>query len=295
MNQALKEKGVSRYPLIIGLAESGIIPSALIHQILREKGVHAHWLCSTRRLACGVRFTEAHSHGPDHVLTMPHHKPTELWFVEDEITTGRTLLRLSTILCRTMNIRKVRFFAIADSRSIRHIAGFRTFLNKCHIDYTIHSLLRLAPPEEDRTSFISSENDVDEDKNIEECFEDSGNWHFSNHRPALKNQLDITLPFPKNLRGSLLVVGEAVDIALRFVQMNPDLSFHHITLSPWLTDSMNIVNRLNIGEKYYLYNYHTLKPPLYIISDPVDEAIGDEARQILSELGLSAKHLILAS
>lgn len=295
LHQALQEKSISRYPLVIGLAESGLVPSAMIHQILREKGIHAHWLCSTRRPACGIRFTESHSHAPDHVLRLPHYPPTELWFVEDEITTGKTLLRLATALCNTMNIRQVRFFAIADSRNFRHIDRFKAILHRHHIEYTVHTMLRLSPPEEDMLSPINCESGIGRQEPIEKCSENSKYWYFPYQRAAFQNQLDQNFPFPKNLKGSLLVVGEAVDIALRFVMMNPELSFHHITLSPWQIDGVNIVNRLTIGRNYYLYNYHTLKPPLYIISDPIDAAIGREAQRLLATLKLNAKHLILAS
>ncbi|OQX11041.1 MAG: hypothetical protein BWK80_45175 [Desulfobacteraceae bacterium IS3] len=304
IREACNEREISPHPLIVGLAESGIIPSALFHQLLRNAGISADWICSTRRPSRGIHFNESHSHGPDHIIPLPHSCPTELWFVEDEITTGRTLLHLSLRLCRMMNMRSVRFFAVADSRSDHHKAQFRSVLKDHGIHYAVHTLVQMKRREENKSyPDISLTDGIGEGSlrvsHTESHLWHGKNWHFPRQRPALRNLSDVFFPpdplltgiFRTARKGSLLVVGEAVDIALGFVQKNTSLSFRHITLSPWKIDGKNIFNRLDICKKYYIYNYHSLKSPLYILNDPIDADIGGEAAAVLSKKGFFVRRL----
>ncbi|MCP4104184.1 MAG: hypothetical protein GY749_01385 [Desulfobacteraceae bacterium] len=284
----------SVHPLIIGLAESGIIPSALFHQCLRYEGIRAQWVCSTRRPSFGICFNESHSHSPDHILPLPSHHPSELWFVEDEITTGRTVLFLALNLCRLMNVSRVRFFAIADSRSNANIVKFRNILDEYSIVHSTHALVRLEDNHEDtQTCLVSQLEKGFDNKAVMSGSKPDSGWHFPDQRPALFNQLDFAMDLPDNLRGSLLVVGEAIDIGLKLVQMNPGLSFHHVTLSPWKIDGRHIISRLDVNGNYYLYNYHNIKTPIFILNDPIDRHIGIEVENLLAEKGLSAERLTL--
>jgi len=301
IQQALNKNAVPCSALIIGLAESGIIPSALFHQILREQGIHAEWICSTRRPSSGIHFKETHSHGPDHILPMPFRQPEELWFVEDEITTGRTVLQLALNLCEVMNIRQVRFFAIADTRSSEDASRFEMLLNDHGIEHSLHVLFMLgsenSPPERGTGSVLAAK-DIRKSGITTSDNDFEANWHFPRQRPALRSQFDASVYFSerfptqkekKNCHGTLLPVGEAVDIALRIIQEPHGLSFRHVTLSPWQIDGKNIFSRLDICGKYYLYNYHHLKSPLYILRDPVDAHIGKEMVNLLTSRGFVIK------
>ncbi|MDM8550594.1 phosphoribosyltransferase domain-containing protein [Desulfobacterales bacterium HSG2] len=297
IRESLNERSVSQYPFIIGLAESGIVPSALFHQLLREQGIHAGWICSTRRPSRGIHFRESHSHGPDHILPLPSRQPTELWFVDDEITTGRTLLRLALNLCRMTDVRQVRFFAIADTRSFSHAGQFGPILENHGIAHSVHTLVQLKQRNGgDQNAGTLLEDSHQEIRMSVPDETPESDWHFPRQRPGLRNQSDTpvlfsdSLPIRINGKGSILVVGEAVDIALRLVQLNPLLSFRHVTLSPWETDHINIFSRLDIFGKYYLYNYHDLSPPLHILSDPIDSEIGTEVGRLLAEKGFRVEH-----
>ena len=333
IRQAMNGNGVPRFPLVIGLAESGIIPSALFHQILREQGIHAEWICSTRRPANGIHFKESHSHGPDHILPLPCRQPEELWFVEDEITTGKTVLRLALSLCEVLNVRRARFFAIADTRCSEDANRFEMLLNDHGIGHSVHTLLRFGketsslPPSkgdfeeslleggaggcagkseirisesETKTSSLPpSKGESEETSSLSPSKEDlkgsEANWHFPEQRPALRNQLDVSLsvskrfPIRKTETGTLLVVGEAIDIALKIIQEYPSLSFRHVTLSPWQMDGKHIFKRLDICGTYYLYNHHHLKSPLYVFSDPIDTHIGTEVAKLMIRKGFVVK------
>ncbi len=271
--------------------------------MLRKKGIHADWICSTRRPSSGIIFTEKHSHAPDHILPLPCYQPTELWFVEDEITTGKTVLHLALKLCEIMNIRQVRFLAIADIRSISHKSIFHSVLKDHGIEYSLHSMVTQNPKNiiqryEDiksgnKNQLIRLPDSFSQKQNLNILYSHhEAGWHLPHHRPALRNQGALKLHFKiPLLQGTLIVVGEAIDIGLRLIRDNPYLSFRHVTLSPWETDKKYIFNRLDIAGKYYLYNYHNLKSPLYILNDPIDAHIGAELKERLSEKGFAAEYL----
>ncbi|MGK7904412.1 MAG: phosphoribosyltransferase domain-containing protein [Hormoscilla sp.] len=283
---------ISGYPLIIGLTESGIIPSALMHQVVRERDISAGWICSTRRRASGIRFIESHSHGPHHTLPLPQFSPSQLWFVEDEITTGRTILNLALHLSALLHVRQMRLFAIADRRSSAQIAQFESILADRDILFSSQTLIRLPPDLQYRAQDLLHEDIIiSEDLIVKELTESQ--WHLPEQRAALNAQLHLLPNLPNNLEGSLLAIGEAIDLALRMVRVNRKLSFQHITLSPWRVDGINIHHRLDICDKYYLYNYKQLKSPIYLLYDPDDEPIALAAKKKLSQAGFTVNDLIL--
>ena len=98
-----------------------------------------------------------------------------------------------------------------------------------------------------------------------------------------------------NLFGFLFAIGEAIDLGMRLVQLNPLLSFQHITLSPWKIDDKNIFSKLQISHSYYLYNHKKLETPVYILSDPIDREIELASQHILSQMGIQANSLKLNS
>lgn len=295
LRDVFRRKGLPVSPLVIGLTESGIIPSALVHQLLREQSIPAHWVCSTRRPSRGIFFTESHSHGPAHVLSLPLPDATELWIIEDEITTGRTILQLALILCRFMNVRTVRFLAVADTRSADHVRQFHIILKDHGIDYSTHILVQLDTSVEKESHYpVSLTAGIEGTIPIPVVEQSNGHeaaWHRAGFRPAFRAQLDTFIPFSTPLKGSLLVVGEAIDMGLHLVQANPFLSFRHITLSPWKTDKKNIFTRLDILGKHYLYNHANLSSPLFVLNDPIDEEIGEDVVRLLRAGRFRAEHL----
>jgi orotate phosphoribosyltransferase len=291
--QSILQNSVSEYPLIVGLTESGIVPSALMHQNAREQGINAQWLCSTRRPAAGICFTESHSHGPNHILPLPQYQPTELWFVEDEITTGRTILNLALRLCPLTNVKYIRLFALADTRTRSQISQFNSIAANYGIRCSTHALINAESP-------IHTENQdlllpVAETLISNLVRQNNCDWHFARQRAALQSQFDTQIELPQNLAGSLLVIGEAIDIGLRVVQNNPSLFLQHVTLSPWKVDGKTIFSRQDICRKYYFYNYEQIQPPVYILSDPIDQEIELELKHMLTQKGVKVDHLQLQS
>ncbi len=278
-------------PLVIGLAESGIIPSAILHKILREIGINARWICSTRRKTAGIRFTESHSHAPDHILPVPSNSPDELWFMEDEITTGRTLMRLAISLCNYLDINKIKIFTLADVRDKASRVCFAEILKTQKIQFELYPLFSMDCAHKKNKCRLPEDMPHFKDKFIMAKEDADSKWHFPKFRPALKSQVDADFHVKNITGGSVLAVGEAVDIGFRMIYKNPGLKMRHVTLSPWEVDGINIMNRLDIKNEYYLYNIHSLQSPLHILSDPADRAISFELGRLLRARGYDVQHI----
>ena len=297
--ESLKQIPSSKSPLIIGLAESGIIPSALMHQIARESKIEARWLCSTRRDSSGIHFSESHSHQPDHVLPFYQDRPTEIWFVEDEITTGKTILNLILKLCPLLKVNSIRLFSFLDSRTSEEAAHFASTLAQHDIQCNTQSLLRSEKTSQDTLdlkitdtcSHLPQHSVTKELLNPQVNHYNRG-WHFPEQRSALNAQLNSTLNLSTHLKGCLLAVGEVMDLALRLLQINPDLLMQHITLSPWEIDRVNILDYLEV-KNYHIYNHQQLQSHIYILSDPLDRDVEWEITQLLQQKGLSVESLSL--
>lgn len=304
LEQATENDPVTESPLVIGLAESGIIPSAFFHQLLREKSCPAFWICSTRRPAGGIPFTESHSHGPDHMLPVPGFCPTELCFAEDEITTGKTLLRLSIRLCRLLHVKKIRIFAFSDHRTRADRKVFLKEMESENIRFSTHILTERdeqnhIPP--DMASEEEPQESVSDNHSRESLFPKAEKrtakpywekqWLFPAQRPGLSACSNIRIPVPEKRKGTLLALGEAVDMGFYIAGNSPETELRHITLSPWEIDGKYIFSRMEIASRYYIYNYHTLRPPLFILSDPTDLPAAEQAAQQLRDKGFPVEVL----
>ncbi len=136
------------------------------------------------------------------------------------------------------------------------------------------------------------------------------NWHLPSKRPALAiksgNFLDPALwkLTPDNISSEwreskkseekvILVVGEAIDLAASLALSNDNIRFQQISLSPWRVDNRSIFSKISFADRYYLYNYEYLKNcnlnPLFILCDPIDQDIEQEAILKLGEHGIDVK------
>ncbi len=237
-------------PLVVGLSESGIVPSALFHRILREKGAACERICSTRQRIDGIPFIESHSHGPHHVLPFPRARFGEICFVEDEITTGTTLLGLALALYQATGVQRMRFFCFADNRGPAQVRQFENRLRAAGIGFSLHVLLDKTPPIP----------------------------HLAPAQPPA--------PLP-----CILAVGEAVEGVWEPVMQSAALSFQQVTLSPWRIDGKQILSRLEIGGRYYLYNPHLLNGPLYLHCHPHEARVGEQLKGLLAAQGMELRPL----
>lgn len=104
--------------MILGLAESGILPAFAMQQAALAQGGTPRWCFSSRIDRGGLAFLEPHSHAPRHFLppTFDLCQMDELWIVEDEVTTGQTLMNLRNALGKLGAAVTIRFFSILDAR-----------------------------------------------------------------------------------------------------------------------------------------------------------------------------------
>jgi len=326
--------------LIIGLTESGIIPSLLMYIETLRRNLNTHIIYSTRRPLSGIAFTEKHSHGPDHILPLPDCKIREIWIVEDEITSGNTVYNLMIQLCDYLNISRVRIFAFADFRDSQQKSEFSLKTALKSIECTVHTLNNIQNftgynPDITGSSVNTTKchthnshslhksilkNSISHNKTKELNYCESSlltkgqisaierqiseierlkSWHLPHNRPALAMKSGDFLgsdmwELPSEIsRGIILTIGESVDMAACFAIANENLLFQQISLSPWKVDNRSIFSRISFAGKYYLYNYEKLKNsalhPVFILCDPIDKAIEQEAIIKLGECGIDVK------
>ncbi|MBF0199720.1 MAG: phosphoribosyltransferase domain-containing protein [Desulfamplus sp.] len=324
---AWKGRSKTDYPckiLIVGLTESGIIPAFLMYReaIIRSmkgKSRRPHLVYSTRRSIPGIPFNEIHSHGPDHILPINGGGFDELWIVEDEITSGNTVMNLMTELQNHMKIKRVRVFAFTDFRNDVQKERLMEVTAENDIHCSVH--IPVIPSEISglslNTKTLSSHgeelsrlhnspglyfgcNPSNPFNSMEYPGHMPDNWYLQHRRPALgvKNGILFDPEFwrvsHEFSKGSLLVIGESVDMAASIVLANPGISFQQISLSPWKVDNENILSRMEIGDRYYLYNHKNLMEPVFILYDPVDADIGMDVVEKMKSRGMDVKPFLPA-
>ncbi len=297
--------------LIIGLTESGVIPSLLMQQEASKKGFSTNLIYSTRRPLSGIPFKENHSHGPDHILPFPDCKIKEIWIVEDEITTGNTILNLMFQLLSYFKISSVRIFSFADFRTYEQKSEFISKIKQENIDCFLHTLdIFLEKEISSSLGSISSNLGSFSLNNLMKIpefpikaisTETLKGWYLPERRSSLgvtSNSLfnSELWQVPIEYRcGTILAVGESVDIAAYFILSNKDLCFQQVSLSPWKIDKVSIFSRIDFLNKYYLYNYKNLKDPVFIICDPIDKEIEIEVIKKLENHGINVQPFLPAN
>lgn len=293
ITQSVRRSPITGPVLIVGMVESGVILSSLMHQEAQSLGINTFWMCSTRRPASGVQVIELHSHAPHHILPLPDVHIEEIWIVEDEITTGRTILQVARMLVEALGARKVRIFALADIRTPQQQCWFRESLESAHIWLSVHYVFRpanLVPhadpcepetfPADSRLSIVTAHP------------KSADAWHLRCLRPALQIQREPSFPNCPPFSGRMLVIGEAMDLAIRMTQNNPELTLHHVTRSPWQIDNKNIFDCLHIEPHFYLYNLSHADVPLTILADPIDTSTTTLLHTMLTEKGYDVRTII---
>ncbi|MBM9518291.1 phosphoribosyltransferase domain-containing protein [Desulforhopalus vacuolatus] len=299
LKRSLKVQSAGENILIIGLTESGIIPSILMQKVARENGMTTALLSSTRRPSTsGIVFTEKHSHGPNHSIPVPSPEISEIWIVEDELTTGNTVFEVLSRFCFQLKIKTIRIFALVDFRNKKQkkeaFIIAQSFDVKCIFQsFLVFTDTSFTDPKKILSTTINTENSAPERKNRLKDIGHHDSWLMYKYRSALYEQHNKEDNDPNwHLSDSfedttVLVIGETVDIATRLALKNPGFSFQHITLSPWKIDNASIVSRLDFDNKYFLYNYKNLSRMICILNDPIDKEISKIVKNKLEEYGFT--------
>lgn len=114
--------------LVMGMAETatglggGVADSLVLNRCAPGSVIYQHTTRHAVQAAELVRFDEAHSHAPDHIVYAPqpvlahhYHNSETLVLVDDEITTGRTLALLAEAMIRRLpKLKRIVFASIVN-------------------------------------------------------------------------------------------------------------------------------------------------------------------------------------
>jgi hypothetical protein len=288
LNESLATLPLTGDVLLIGLTESGIVPSFLMYLEACRLTVPCRWICSTRRpCSSGIAFQETHSHSPNHTLPIPRRRFAEIWIIEDEITTGSTVKNLLRQLKDHVPAEIFRIFSLVDFRSEKQKEEFFHPPNENKKAYLFHTAVSLAETEGDALERV---NNSESQNPLAACYPEAvlqksaTECGLSSHRIPVNGYAD----------GTLFVIGEAVRTAAHFVAAGTCKSFQHITLSPWLVDDVSIKSRISLHKDHYLYNEQESQGLVYLLHDPTDYAIGETIQKQLREQGIPVEQLTLS-
>jgi len=206
-------------PLIVGLAESGIVPAFAMQHACAMLSIASDW-CHSSRNPCGdIRFVESHSHAPHHFLSTElvlRDDFSELWIVDDEITTGATLVNLIHSLSQIRLFKSVKIFTMMDNRPPASTAVFCSLGDSLGISIELLSLISFR-----------------------------GDPKFL----PITNTTEATTSLPIEF-----VWGESISKALPLLLRAPEKSIQQVTLSRWMVDGIAIRRHQQLNEDYSVYN-----------------------------------------
>lgn len=130
--------------LVIGLCETATALGMSVAASIKD----SHYIMSTREPIQGVkqilRFEEPHSHASTHAIysnELDLNRFEEVILVDDEITTGISLLNLIKELVRDSNVRKFSIFTILDWRNNQMKDAFGQIALDLSLNINVYSLV----------------------------------------------------------------------------------------------------------------------------------------------------------
>lgn len=234
-----------KHPLILGLSESSI----LLGRVVCEYFGGGMFLFSTRyphNESEMVSFTEPHSHAPAQFLKLSEAGDyREVCIVEDEITTGNTIMNLIQVLAGNLpSVTSVAVLALKALYSDQRYLEMVSVARAMGIKLSIRSLYRDFSGEDSvlRISNNSKTNKI-------RCIPCAGltSWEYGRGRTDAFVPEKAALRYKKwekllsglNLPRAVTVIGasEAIDLAFEIAQVlslrGHQAFFRHLTISPW--------------------------------------------------------------
>lgn len=106
-------------------------------------------------------FEEEHSHATTHrCFLINHNKLNEanrVILVDDEITTGKSMLNIIKELIKVTNVRKYTILSILDLRNIKYRNLYKEFADKNNLEIEVKSLISGEIYEEDKKVYLNNE------------------------------------------------------------------------------------------------------------------------------------------
>ena len=107
-----------------------------------------------------LQFEEEHCHATTHqcfsLLDTDFNNYDEIVLVDDEITTGKTMLNLITELRKISNVKKFTIFTILDWRTDEYLALYEDYLNNNNIELNVYSVMSGFATNEDTTVYTDN-------------------------------------------------------------------------------------------------------------------------------------------
>lgn len=241
-----------------------------------------------------LKFEEAHSHQTTHKMFNKNiniNDYREIILVDDEITTGNSMLNLIEELIKISNIKVFNIMSILDWRGVTELNKFKEFEFKNKVNINVYSLISGSIELDetdvieniDETKIITEKNETITDLNLLdsmllnteygefEYFKNSGRFGVSyrNIEYTEKQCYKIaSLINTKNKEKNILILGHGENIyipsriASYLKSFNKNVGFKTTTLSPIYCDGSIIKDKVSFLDKdnlYYFYNLNEFK------------------------------------
>jgi adenine/guanine phosphoribosyltransferase-like PRPP-binding protein len=274
--------------LVIGMTESSLLLAFFMAR-WQQKPVDLHFTTRKVRETTGdkIAFREPHSHGPQHFLALETgRKYAQIVIIEDELTTGATLRNLILALGHVSN--RVFVATLRDLRPQDLRDELQADMRSAGIELEVLSLETL---------------DWDPKAVIDPPIGPNFN-PFGRTPSALENALtDLKREYESFQPNALFMIGECVDIALRFWLAQPEATrvpLRQITRSPWKIDGESVHSAAKFpaipgGSNYFLYNFDpaTATRALWI-AENTNAAVGAQASEFFAQNGIESRGIVVA-
>jgi adenine/guanine phosphoribosyltransferase-like PRPP-binding protein len=131
---SLKDKYKNERVLVVGFAETATAIGVAVARVL-----HCDFIQTTREICNGDKFNfiEEHSHATDQRLYCTDFSDYDrILFVEDEVTTGNTILNIINLLKKRCTDIKFGAASIVNGMSEKNLLHFKQ--NNINVDYSEH-------------------------------------------------------------------------------------------------------------------------------------------------------------
>ncbi|MDO4283390.1 MAG: phosphoribosyltransferase domain-containing protein [Clostridia bacterium] len=286
-----KEIDPGKRIFVIGFAETATGLGMSVAAPLKN----AYYQTTTREPLIGVKklfsFKEEHSHATNHdfysVDETNINEYDEIYLVDDEITTGKSMLNIIAQLSKISSIKKFSIFSILDWRSEENLECYKRVEKECNVTIHVHSLISGTVLNDDQTIYtddlditylddaeiIGDASDAFEQVLLNTKFGERDYIRYSGrfgvcHQEILGleekcRQVAERIKVSKESRVLVLGHGEEIYIPSRIASyIDADVYFKTTTRSPIYCDGRVICDKtafVNEGVTYFLYNKNEME------------------------------------
>lgn len=264
----------------IGLSESSI----LLGRLVAEKYGASRFVYSTRYPEPGmVPFDEPHSHAPAHYISLHSLRNTDrVCIVEDEITSGNTVMNLIRVLAANLkDLKRVHLMALkvmCSERRLHEMADSALLLGvHLSIGWLHREHLRDSEPLQVWANPSHDGNDMGPSK-VHSCWE-KGRGRLEPFNPEnAEKRYDLWRSRIQDLKlgNTAICIGasEAVDLAFEVAQVCSEhcpAYFHHLTISPWELPGWEFQREGH--PSLFLYNLPAVRACYLLVYDQPGQAL----------------------